>query len=185
LDRHGADGTEPDGQGRQREHRGAHGYAQGGPMKLTKEAIAEIKALEDRRGRLSPQEIVEAARAEGSALHECFEWDDTKAAESWRIEQARDLIRRVKIEVVIEDRSFRTVAYVRDQDQTAHKAGYRSVLKITKTGSAQMMRAELEAIGADMARAIGLAWAKQGNLPGVAERLEAIKALVDEMASEL
>lgn len=154
-------------------------------MKLTEEALAEISALEDRRGRLTPQEVVEAARPDGSALHGCFEWDDSKAAESYRIEQARELIRRVKIEVTIEERTVRTVAYVRDTEREAGDSGYRAVLKITKTSAADMMRNELEAVSADMARAIGLALAKRGELPGLADKITGIKAQVDRLAAGL
>ena len=40
---------------------------------------------------VSPQDIVNRARDETSELHKCFEWDDTKAAEKWRIQQARQI----------------------------------------------------------------------------------------------
>jgi hypothetical protein len=57
--------------------------------KITKELkrIAEKNA-----GRLFPRDVVEEARPATSPLHNSFEWDDGKAAEAWRIEQARHLI---------------------------------------------------------------------------------------------
>lgn len=42
---------------------------------------------------ITPREIVEKARNENSELHKCFEWDDTKAAELYRIEQAKTVLR--------------------------------------------------------------------------------------------
>lgn len=36
-----------------------------------------------------PRQIVEKARDEATELHKCFDWDDTIAAEKWRIQQAR------------------------------------------------------------------------------------------------
>jgi hypothetical protein len=39
--------------------------------------------------------VVEAARPKESPLHGSFTWDDTKAAQQWRIQQARQLIRAV------------------------------------------------------------------------------------------
>lgn len=39
----------------------------------------------------TPKEIVDRARDEASELHKCFEWDDTVAAEKWRIQQARQV----------------------------------------------------------------------------------------------
>ena len=154
-------------------------------MKLTDEAAAELKRMEDKRGRLTPQEIVEAARPEDSILHGCFEWDDGKAAEAWRLEQARELIRRVKIEVVVEERTIRTVAYVRDPDREPAEAGYQSILRVTKAGAGDVLRAELEAIGAHMERAIGLAYAKDGELPGLAGKITGIKVQVDRLAASL
>ncbi len=154
-------------------------------MRLTDEALAEIKALEDRRGRLTPQEVVEAARAEASAIHGCFEWDDGKAAEAYRIEQARELIRRVKIEIVVEERSMKIVAYVRDPEKEVGDPGYQSVLRVTKTSAAAMMRNELAAISADMERAVGLAYSKDGELPGLAGKIIGVKAQVDRLAAGL
>lgn len=39
----------------------------------------------------TPQQIVDMARDEHKESHRCFTWDDAKAAESWRREQARSL----------------------------------------------------------------------------------------------
>src|SRR2546421_688544 len=44
-------------------------------------------------GCLRPPDVVDAARPKSSPLHEHFDWDDTDAAEKWRLEQARHLIR--------------------------------------------------------------------------------------------
>ena len=154
-------------------------------MKLTPEAIAELKAIEDRRGRLTPHQVVEAAESEDSALHDCFEWDDTIAGAAYRVEQARELLKRVKIELVIEDRSFRTVGYVRDPSQHPNKAGYVATLKVRVSDTTALMQAELEAISALCDRAIGLAYVKSGELPGLAEKITGIKAQVDRLANGL
>lgn len=50
-----------------------------------------------------PQQIVEAARAPTHYLHQFFEWDDAKAAESYRVQQARMLIASLKILVTDAD----------------------------------------------------------------------------------
>ena len=41
---------------------------------------------------VKPEQIVEKARDEGTELHKCFEWDDTKAAEKYRVYQARQIV---------------------------------------------------------------------------------------------
>ena len=48
-------------------------------------------------GEVNPKYIVEKAKDESNILHNCFEWNDSKAAELYRIDQARDLIRSLVI----------------------------------------------------------------------------------------
>lgn len=65
---------------------------------ISKEAKAELEQVRKRsRGVLLPRAVVDHARDEASALHRYFEWDDTEAAEQWRLEQARCVIRAVVI----------------------------------------------------------------------------------------
>ena len=53
----------------------------------------ELKRIATKNnGKLYPRDVVEEARPETSPLHSSFEWDDSVAAESYRIEQARKLI---------------------------------------------------------------------------------------------
>lgn len=58
---------------------------------VTKSEAAELDRLGS-KGKLDPKAIVAAARREGNPLHGRFEWDNTKAAHQYRIEQARTLI---------------------------------------------------------------------------------------------
>jgi hypothetical protein len=48
-------------------------------------------------GFVRPSDVVQAARAARNPLHQFFEWDNTKAAEEYRLVQARHLIRRVTV----------------------------------------------------------------------------------------
>ena len=50
---------------------------------------------------LREQDVLNDARSKKSPLHSYFEWDDSKAAEAHRLEQAAALIRRVKVEVIV------------------------------------------------------------------------------------
>lgn len=45
-----------------------------------------------------PQRVVEAARNPRSPLHKHFTWDDAEAAEAYRREEARTIIRSIRIE---------------------------------------------------------------------------------------
>jgi hypothetical protein len=154
-------------------------------MKLTKEAIAEIKAIEDRQGRLTPEQIVDAAQNTSSALHGCFCWDDSEAAHKYRIEQARELLKRVKIAIEYHETTIRVVGYVRDPDGKRSESQYRATMRITKRGAVEVMEAELSAIAADMQRAFNLAVARSGDLPGLADRINIIMREVNMLTGDV
>lgn len=63
------------------------------------EAIEELIASGD----CTPQALVEVARDPASHLHKYFEWDDAKAAEQYRLTQARYYLRSINIEYVTEE----------------------------------------------------------------------------------
>lgn len=48
-------------------------------------------------GRLQPRAVIEDARKRSSPLHVHFEWSDKAAADEYRVQQARELIRSVRI----------------------------------------------------------------------------------------
>lgn len=48
-------------------------------------------------GELQAEDVVEAARDPRSPLHSLFEWDDSAAAERYRQQQARGVIRRLRV----------------------------------------------------------------------------------------
>ena len=60
----------------------------------------ELQRIRDRHGKLSARLVVDDARDPAHPLHERFNWDDTSAAESWRVHQAAELIRSVRIRYV-------------------------------------------------------------------------------------
>jgi len=83
-----------------------------------------IRALNDLRGRdgiILPAQVVEAARDADSPLHDHFEWDDTDAAEKYRIDQARYLLRVTVL--VLPGTVKQTHAFVSLSTET----GYRSM----------------------------------------------------------
>lgn len=48
-------------------------------------------------GALTPKAVVEESRPKTAPLHACFEWNDGRAAEKYREDQARSIIRSVRI----------------------------------------------------------------------------------------
>ena len=61
-------------------------------------ALETIQVIVRKHGKVTPQMLVEEARSETSLIHDRFEWDDAVAGEKFRHEQARAIIRSVKIE---------------------------------------------------------------------------------------
>ena len=59
----------------------------------------ELAHIERQEGELTPASVLEQARSSNSALHDHFEWDDSAAAEQYRIGQAGELIRSIVVDV--------------------------------------------------------------------------------------
>jgi hypothetical protein len=79
-------------------YRWRDGYRASVNAQVAGERLAEIR--EENGGHLTPADVVEDARPEDAPLHPEFTWDDEVAAENWRQDEARRLIRSV--EVVVE-----------------------------------------------------------------------------------
>lgn len=65
------------------------------PQKIG-EALTKIAA--EAGGELTPHAVVASAQNPRSLLHRHFEWDDAKAAEAYRVDQARTLIASIRVE---------------------------------------------------------------------------------------
>lgn len=57
----------------------------------------ELEAIYEEHGKLTPPLIVEDARNTDRETHQLIEWDNTTAAESYRLEQARHIMRNIII----------------------------------------------------------------------------------------
>jgi hypothetical protein len=84
---------------------------------------------------VNPKQIVEYARNnEDSELHKCFTWDDTKAAEKWRIQEARLITANLVVNYKKEDSQNEKTEIVRAffrTDSSIH-AGYKRTIEIIK-----------------------------------------------------
>jgi hypothetical protein len=107
------------------------------------EALAKIAA--ETGGELTPKAVVQAASNPRHLLHRHFTWNDAEAAAAFRLDQARTIIRCVRVEDEdAEDGS--TFAYV----SVATKGGvsYRSIGDVK--GSADLQAAVLKAAQRDL-----------------------------------
>lgn len=72
------------------------------------------------KGELTPEDVLADARHDNSPLHSFFEWDDGAAAEQFRLQQARGLIRAVVAVYVSDDKpAVRQKAYVHIAEPSA------------------------------------------------------------------
>lgn len=74
-------------------------------FQVKKRWIRKLKPVYDRiigkKGNVTPEDLVDAARPKRSPIHGMFEWDDTVAAEKYRLEQAGYFIRSLRISLTI------------------------------------------------------------------------------------
>lgn len=75
--------------------------------KLDAQAIGgEVERLEsEHQHKLSPEEIVRAAESASSPLHPAFEWNDERAAQRYRIDQARQLLAMIDVVIIKPDQT--------------------------------------------------------------------------------
>jgi hypothetical protein len=82
---------------------GGYAFVPGSRLSRGSAAVAARELLrlsEGDLGALRPADVVRAARSRRNPLHQFFEWDDTQAAAQYRLEQARHLIRSVRVTII-------------------------------------------------------------------------------------
>ena len=95
--------------------------------KVTKELLLLAK---QNGGILQPAEVVLQARKSNSPLHEYFDWDDSIAAEKWRIEQAQHMIRAVVR--IIEQTKKPVRVFVSLTPDRGKEGGYREIITVLR-----------------------------------------------------
>lgn len=102
--------------------------------------------------------VLEAAKDQTSALHGYFEWSDDKAAVAYRLSQAEDLVRRIKVKIIKADASppIRVRAYISNRELPATSPGdtvagsYTAIEELAGGTAAEL--ALLESINRDVMR---------------------------------
>jgi len=121
-------------------------------MRLSDEEKAAIlrEIAEKHGGNLDPKDVVEEAKASSHPLHDYFEWRDKIAGEQFRIDQARALIRSVRIEVKTNSAPMRAPQWVRSPANGPDQRGYVEVTRVVA------LEARLKIIRQEIDRAIGV-----------------------------
>lgn len=152
--------------------------------KPEREAVSKelARITDDQGGLLTPDRVVFEASYEDNVLHRLFEWDDTIAGNAWRVEQARELIRTVRVVVTTKTTQIRVVAYVRDPDQASDQQGYVPTVSLVGENerAGRALAAEFERAGSIMRRAHELAEAFE-----MEKQVFSVIEKVDSMRTEI
>lgn len=98
--------------------------------KIERRTFTELERLRslDQEKMLRANDVVDSAEDPLSPLHDLFEWDDDTAAHKWRLEQARQLIKSVR--VFIEPLNIRVRAYTSLEVDRETGSGFRSITEV-------------------------------------------------------
>lgn len=93
-------------------------------------AVQEMERIETLYGSLTPQNILDASRPKNALFHSLFQWDDTLAAEHYRLQQARTILNNIEVTVVSDGQPKQIAVYeVIKQPSTA--GAYKSINAMT------------------------------------------------------
>lgn len=62
--------------------------------------VEELEIIQDINGTLTPGLVLESAKNKSSVLHKCFTWDDSIAANKWRLRQASEMLSNIQLKVI-------------------------------------------------------------------------------------
>ena len=106
-------------------------FKDGAHLKGDAQAVGERLAALEARGRLTPESVLRDAKCPDSVLHPQFEWDDSKAANEYRLWQARQII-RVSVTVIPNaEKEYHAYVSLKD-DRKQEGGGYRSTVSVLK-----------------------------------------------------
>lgn len=98
--------------------------------KDNQEAIHAVLARLERKGQLTPDNVIEEAREADSPLHGEFTWDIKKAAMiTWR-NQARTLISQFSITITVHRKEYRIQEFVEAPGKAEREQGYVAFTRI-------------------------------------------------------
>lgn len=115
-------------------------WAVGAHIKADAQVVGErVEAIRARSGgSVTPEQLVEDGRDEASPLHTCFEWDNERAADKYRLQQAGHIIRCLTIEIPDDRREpVRALVSVTQPD------GERAYTAVTDAMADPAMRAQV------------------------------------------
>jgi hypothetical protein len=111
---------------------------------LDPQACGQRLAKIEKQAGLTPENVVEDARAASSPLHDGFTWDDSEAAEKFRLDEARYILRAIIIvtsDPIDEDEEPSTVrAFFPVKEEDEEESSY---VNVTDVMSDSKLRAKI------------------------------------------
>lgn len=93
---------------------------------------------------VTPEKVLEAARDGGTELHKCFTWDDTIAAEKYRLIEARNILRFLVREQPVDDERPPIRTFYKAAPGEGYKSTERVFMKNVDEYQALLARAMME-----------------------------------------
>ncbi|MGA8762296.1 MAG: hypothetical protein WB562_05345 [Candidatus Sulfotelmatobacter sp.] len=150
--------------------------------RLTTRHVDHIVALE-RDGKTSAETILADAKRGDSPLHDLYDWDVERAAETHWLERTREIVRLVRYAVHTETHSYTLPRYVRDPDVEPQTQGYATVesLRDDPDRARRALTSELERVSSVLTRARELAVGLHldDEIEELLERVAGLRAVVD------
>lgn len=155
---------------------------------MSEDIIAELTRLaKANAGRLTPDNVVDAAQDEASPLHQCFEWNDDAAAHMFRVEQARHLIRSVRVDVTTSRHTVRVPAFVHDPECERGEQGYVSIRQLSsdEDKSREVVIAEFSRAASALrrARSVAMALGIEDQIDDISEQMKRVVESVQAVAA--
>jgi hypothetical protein len=64
------------------------------------DAVQELERIEGLYGSLTPENVLNASRPKNALFHSLFEWNDSVAAEHYRLQQARTILNNIEVKII-------------------------------------------------------------------------------------
>lgn len=140
------------------------------------ELRSALEELANRNGgTLQPAVLVEEATNEASPLHAYFEWDDSEAGKLYREDQARSLIRSIKIEIKASE-PISVRAFVSLPADRESGAGYRMFKDVIDN---EFLRRQL---GEEINQKI-MQWQKKAEIYGMVCDFSQMNSIVEKLVA--
>ncbi len=141
----------------------------------------EMEELKARNGTvLEAADVVKKARSKKSAMHDEFDWNDSTAAHQHRLDQARSLIRVIRVESVVHKKTISTVKYVRHPDL---ESGYVSTVDVAKDADLAhgVLVDEFKRAAAALRRAreLAIVFSMEGEVDAATETIDLMRTRVE------